>query len=118
MGPNVGRCAQRPGGDGTIAHGFGWPPCHEGWLVWQRGGPVPDGGDAAGVPGWVTAAGAALAVAPLVAAGAGELVATVWSNGLREQAEARTADQTAAVSTAKSCTADLRCKAEVIIVTP
>jgi hypothetical protein len=88
------------------------------WLVRQRDGPVPGGGDAAGLPGWVAAAGVALTVAPLVAVGAGEFVATVWSDGLLEQAEARTAEQRAAVSTATPRTADLRCKAEVIIVFP
>jgi hypothetical protein len=87
-----------------------WPPiaafrpvkAAASWLVWQRGGPVPGGAGAPEVPGWVVATGAALAVAPPVAAGAGELVAAVWSDGLLlEQAEARATEQAAAASTAK-----------------
>jgi hypothetical protein len=94
-----------------------WPPiaafrpvkAAASWLVWQRGEPVPGGAGAPAVPGWIVATGAALAVAPLVAAGAGELAAARCSGGLAlEQAEARATKQEATASTVRPRTGDLR----------
>jgi len=70
---------------------------------------VPGGAGAPAVPGWVVATGAGLAAAPVVAAGAGELV-TAWCSGglVLEQAEARATEQAATASTAKPRTDDLR----------